>query len=452
MAEAYQQLSENPNVKVVKREYERGLFGATEVVTLEFFGNLSKLQSAEQPVEESPTPDGVAAPALPAAPPPPKPLQLTFRSEIKHGPFLGFSGFGAASEETELVLDSDMAKEVAKVLGDKKPVQIHTDYGFGGGGVTKITVPAFTSTQPSKDGQGSTTVVWEGLTMTLDFAKSMKSYKAQLDMPKIDVKTSQGLHVVFAGLHMDADQKRLFDDVPMLYIGNAKLTAGEFSVSSEKEAKSSMVAKRIVYEVNAPVQGDFIDIAAKVGAEELKYGEQSFGPAHYDFSLNRLHARSTADLYRMWVKLYSDPAALAKAEGKGDVFAEFNKSLNELLRHEPEIRIDRLSATTKDGEARLTIRARLKGATVEDLAMPMGLLARLEAGGDVAVPEALLAQFAGSEGEGASAGVAQQLAELEAQGFVVREGGVVKSKAEFAGGQLTVNGKPFMPGMGAPQQ
>jgi uncharacterized protein YdgA (DUF945 family) len=449
--DSYSLLAEHPYAKVVKRDYQRGVFGATEVVTIELFGDMMKSLVKAQ--------EGAGAPGSPTeAVGEMKPMQLTFRSEIRHGPVPGFA-LGAAAVDTELVLDGELKKNLSKLLGDKKPLLTHTVLGFTGGGVSTVTSPAFST---SFQGKGEDlNLAWDGLSITVDFARNLKSYTIRADAPKLEVRDNKGAQVVVSGLHLQGKQKLIFDDEPMLYSGDMRFAIGELSAVSGRQEGDPVLFKQIAYEIDVPVKGDFIDIAAKLGAEVVQVGKQAYGPAHYEVSFNHLHARTMAKLYRAWLKLYSDPAFFSASAEDGSpakLLAPLGEPALELLRNNPEIRLDRVSFNSKHGEARVAAVAKLKDAKPEDFSNPLMLLAKLEAGADISLPEGLIGEMAGA-GPGAAENAArgamlqQQIAGFAEQGYIRREGGAIKSKIDFANGQLTVNGKPFNPmTMGAPQK
>jgi len=454
--DSYKLLAEHPYAKIVKRDYQRGVFSSTEVATIELFGDLAKSLAKRQEAAAAQTPQAEALPAEVM-----KPIQVAIRSEIKHGPLPGLAGFAAAVVDSELVLEGELMTGLAEFMGNKKPLQAHTVYGFTGSGVSTVTSPAFSGTFPGKAEGVTNSVAWDGVNMTIDFERGLASYTLRADAPKLEIKDNQGVQFLMTGLQVQGKQKRLFDDEPMLYAGTMKLTVANVSVASGNPESQPLLMTQIAYDVDMPVNGEFMDIAAKVGAEVVQVGKQSFGPAHYDFSVHHLHARTLAKLYRAWLKLYSDPAFFAvSAQGgsPGKLFAPLAEPALELLKHNPEIRVDRISFNSPHGETLLAARAKLKDATPADFASPLTLLGRLDAGAEITLPEGLIGEFAAArqkapeDAAARGAMLQQQLAGFAEQGYILREGGAIKSKIAFANGRLAVNGKPFppMPG-GAPQ-
>lgn len=442
-AEQYRLLAEQPYTKVVARDYQRSLFGATETVTIELLGDLLR------DVAKAPR-NAAADPAAPAETP--QALRLTLRSTIQHGPLPGLTTLAAAVADSELTVEGEPGEKLAAVLGGQKPLLAHTEYRFTGGGVSRMSSPAFAMDFPA-DAEGTTSsVAWDGIHMSVDFAKGMQRYTMQAEAPRLEIKDSAGLRVLLSGLRLDGEQQRMFDDEPLLYAGTQKITVAQFGMTTGKEDGEALLVKQVVYDVAMPANGDFLDIVARTGAETVQFGAHDYGPAHYDFSFKHLHARTLAKLHRAFMKQSADPAALAAGEANpAKMLAPLAEPALELLKYSPEISVDRISFRSPHGEALIAARARLGELKPEEISNPLVLLGKLDASADIALPEALLAGL-GGKGEAGAEAVAmreamfqQQLAGFAEQGYIQRDGGVLRTKIAFANGQLTINGKPFNP-------
>lgn len=474
IAQNYRLLDDNPSLKIVERDYQRGLFSATETVTVELLGNVTQAMARQRQEVMAANP-GVKLPPVQA-------LRVTLRSRIKHGPFPALNKFAAAVADSELVLQGELQKQVEAILGDSKPLQVRSEYRFDGGGVSTLSSPAFSTHWQAAEGAGQNMLAWGGLTMTVDFDAGMRRYSVSAEAPKLEFKQSRGGQLTLSEMRLDGTQQRVFDDDPLLYSGMQKLTVARFSAGSGDEGSSAPVeARRLAYEAEIPVSGEFIDLIGRLGSESLRVGDKDYGPVHYDFSVRHLHARSAAALYREMLRLSSDAELQVAAQAEpARMWAPLAKPALDLLQHGPEIRVDRLSFRSPHGDAALAARVKLKNVDARDISNPLVLLGKLDASAEIAVPEALLGEVAAAgagvavgataapQGEGvvvAEAGPAdaagaaaaraeamrQQVAALAAQGLVVREGSVLRSQLAFTNGQLTVNGQPFNPqAMGSP--
>lgn len=418
----YDQLSAVPYLKVKSREYQRGLMSATETVTLEFT-DPSMLAAAQSDADESAS------------------LEFTLKSEIQHGPMPGFSSVAAGTAHTRLLLDEETRRKVATLIGDKDLLEVRTTYRFDGGGKAQLASPGFAFDMPEG---GGGKVTWSGLTADIDFSNDMASYTLSATLPKFEMKDEEG-HVLFADMRVSADQKRPFADEQTFYAGTMNMAISEVKVimpASDDTGPNALSMQKVAYDVAMPISGDFMDIIVKIGADSLKVGEDEYGPAHYDLSLRRIHARTAATLYGELMRLYGDPAMQAESEvDPGALFAPLAQQAGELLRHNPEIALDRLSFTTPHGQAQFTAKARFDNLAPEEAGDMFALMQKLDASGTLSVPEAFALEMVGEDAEMFTA----QVDAFVEQGYLKREGGLLNSSFAFTKGELTVNGLPFDP-------
>lgn len=445
----YQQLESLPYAKVVERRYERGVFGATESVTLELFGDMMRAMH-----NAADTPDGA----------PTQPLRLRFTSQIQHGPFAG-GALAAAVVDSQLVFDTDTQAELAKLFGANAPLTGHTVFKLDGSGTATVSSPAVSTQIPDQNTGAPLDIAWQGIDAVVDFAPGMTRYSLRGEAPRLELKGADGAHMVMAGMRFTGEQQRLFDDEPLLFAGNQRFSIDEMQmqVPGDTGEGDRVALKQISYTVDMPAEGDFVDMVAKMGAETVDIGGTNYGPAHYDLSLKHLHARTVAKLYRVMLDAYSNPALMGPDADPQLMLAPLAAPAMELLGHNPSFALDRLSFTTPHGDAHLDLRASVPGITPEAIANPGLIMAVLDAGANIALPEALLlgmakdrahAQMAAMSDTGTVSDddlqmvVAQfegKLQQLSGQGYITRDGGVVKSTVAFKAGQLTVNGQPFNP-------
>lgn len=459
IAQNYRLLDDNPSVKIVSRDYQRGLFSATETLTVELLGNVTQAMARQRQEAIAANP-GVQLPPV-------RPILLTVRSRIQHGPFPGLRSFAAASVDSELVLAGELQKQVEGVLGDQKPLQVRSEYRFDGSGTSTLASPAFSTHWQASEGAGHNTLAWGGLSMHVDFAPGMRRYSIRAEAPKLELKGSRGGQLTLAEMRLEGSQQRVFDDDPLLYSGAQRLTVARLAVAAGESGGEPVEARRVSYEAEIPVNGEFIDLIGRLGSESLRIDGKDYGPAHYDFSLRHLHARTAAAFYRELLRLSSDAEVQLAAQAEpARLFAPLAKPALELLKHGPELSVDRISFRSPHGDAALAARVRLKDLQAQDVSNPLLLLAKLDASADIALPEGLLGEVAGPvaapEGEAATGVLVdpaaqrgellrQRVAALTAQGFVVREGSLLRSKLAFSNGRLTVNGQTLDPlAIGAP--
>jgi uncharacterized protein YdgA (DUF945 family) len=431
--EQYRSLGEQPYVKLVSRDFQRGLFSSTETATIELVG-LADLNPAKAEA---------GALAETSSTPPATPIQITIRTSIQHGPLPGFSTLASAVADSELVLTAEQQQQLSALIGDKKPVQIHTVFSLFGGGTSTLSSPAFAFDLPKKADGKSAHASWNGLQMTVDFSSHMKRYTMKAEAPGFEIKDDSGGLAQVTGLHITAEQERLFDDVPGFYSGSTKMTLDQLSFVDGKEnvpesiAKQPLLLKQLSYDAAIPVSGEFIDLIGKIGVETAQFEAQNYGPAHYDFSLRHLHARSTAELYKALMKWYADPTRLAAKEPGSPLkgMEALREPALALLKYSPEFHIDRISFKSPHGEANVSASAKLGALQPEELANPFMMIGKLDVNADLSLPEELIKDTLRPE----------QISAFVEQGYIVREGTLLHSKVTFTNGQVAVNGKPFNP-------
>lgn len=454
----YRRLQAQPYVKLVRRDYQRGVFSSTETATFEIAEPSAKAGAVALDDGED-----ASAGALAADDAGHQPLRFTVRSVIHHGPLPGLTSVAAATADSAVSLEGDTGERLAQALGDAAPLAAHTVLHFGGGGSAAVTGPAFAVRLPADGEEGDTLVSSAGLDVTLDFSRGLTGYSFRGSLPRLEVQHGQGERLVMTALQFDGNQRRVLDDEPLLMAGTQRFTLGELTIGDAQRPDARLAVRGLTYHVDVPVTGDFIDVDARFGAQSVQIGDERYGPAHYDVSLHHLHARTAARLYRAATQFYADTLHPTAAP---PTLAPLTEPALALLNHGAELSLDRLSFATPQGEAHLSARARLVDAGPTDLGNPALLLARLEVAGELGVPEALLsalphaaAQMRADAADEAPAAIEtadarreqlrQQVAALERQGFVEREGGLIRSRVEFRNGRLAVNGKPVRAMTGA---
>lgn len=448
----YADLAATPNVRILDRRYDRGIFDATEVTTVEMFGDLARAsRRAAAKGEGAQSAEEV------------EPLRLVVRTSIRHGPWVG-GRLAAAEESIEVSLGDGASGELARVFGDKAPLAGHGVLNFDGSGVAQFRSPAVAAELPAREGAPPVLLSWQGLDATVEFSPGMTSFKTTLAAPLLEVSSAKGDRLVVRDIALHADQARVFPEEPMLLGGKQQVSIAAISISGPELGESDVELGGVLYEVDMPVHGDYLDVISKIGTQVLRVGPSNFGPAHFDMSFQRMHARTALQLYKKLVALMSDPGFEQAQAAHGGAFDELRTPALAMLTHGPEVRIDRLSFNSPGGEASAELRAALPGITAQDLENPFMLVARLDVGARVALPEAMLfemsrqaartrlnaampgVEFGPRHQAEADRAVLEKLALAERQGFVERANQMLSTRVEFTHGKLTVNGRPVNPG------
>ena len=482
-----ERIADIPYLKLVRHDYDRTLFGASEVITLELAPALFHLPKNPKPVdddievdpvldmtedtESSPDSsddlpiesslDSANAPELIAAQPAAAaqeametsrpPVQISINSIIKHGPFPGFAGLGAGRAETTITFDEAIQKELDAAFDGKAALTASTLYEISGGGQSQISSPPFKTEQKLETTGKSNVFSSAGLEMSVRFTKDFAQYEVQGDAPRFEISDSTGAGIVVSGLRLEDKETRLFADEPLFYVGTQKLTLAELSVNAGEENIQKFSIKGFNYEIDSPLTDEHIDLNAKMGASEVLIGEQNYGPVHYDFSFKHLHAKKLAALYRKSLGLYAQPDQMQDPAQIARMFEPLKEELFALLADNLVFNIERMSFHTADGDANLSASLKLNGAAPIDFASPLSLLPKVDFTADLAFPATLPALMqSGPTADEAEIAARKQAAEQSLaifvqQGYATNEAGLVKSKIVFNGKELLVNGQPFNP-------
>ena len=414
IGEPYKKFESDPNVKLVKRDYQRGVFVSTETVVLELFGDMFRALGQQPPT-------------------------LTAHSTIHHGPAPRLSMMAAAT------VDSEVSFGVAG-KPNQKFMTAHTVIRHDGSGdMTATGVPAAIDfTDPTG---AARRVTWEAFQGAMQFSDGMKQYAMQGQMPRFEVSGEDGMRFMISGIKLDSTARQVFDNEPSLHAVTQKVTIGEVNAKA-RFGTGAVLMRKISYDVTTPVKGELLDGVMKSTIGEFVVEQKNYGPARLDVSLKNLHGRTIVKIQKVMADMNK------KGQGQADPMAAVQPMLDaavELFAHNPELVIDRLTFTTPQGEVLIKANVRLPGVTAEDASNFMVLGEKVEAALDAAVPEQLLMAQFGPTPVSVEAGNAQmqtrqkQIASLLEQGYVTREGTTMKTKLEYKGGQVTVNGLPFDP-------
>jgi uncharacterized protein YdgA (DUF945 family) len=472
-----QLVQEAPYLSIVERKWTSGWFRSEQEVTFEVFENLldfnnsaeappvaagemgesaeageaaALLVAAETPVTEAPdeVSEGADATAgeAPAeeAPPadeadaPKTPLRFTVRNEILHGPVLWPASVGIARVNSKLVLNDEIRAKLVEIFGTDEPVRISTRVRVFGGGTTRLSGDG--RTIQMKDGSGQ--LVYDDFKVDIGYGKHLDTVDIDGGWPKVDFAGKEGESFRMRGMALSGDSKRVLGE---LYDTDFNFEIDEVAFVDKQKSETSVA--KIHYVVTSSLDDDFMDIGAKLGSgkvtnAQLKALSLELNEVHYDFTLRHFHAATLDKLVTAMKAMYSQPIDNAAA-----LDAVLTKPLKEhgleLLKHDPELVVDRMGIMTPEGDGIIKGVIRLKGVTQEDLATgSMSLIGKIDADITIEVAQKLVEKVPnGATGAGMAVD----------QGFAKREGDKIVSRIEFKQGELKINGKAQgIPGLGGP--
>lgn len=467
-----QLVQEAPYLKIVERKWTPGWFRSEQQVTFEAFGDWTRVfndakalseavnapaegaeaEAENLPVENSETPAQVAgdveAPAE-AAPPteevapsddaaPMTPLRITVRNEILHGPMLWPASLGIARVNSKLVLSEEIRAKLVEIFGTDEPVRISTRVAFFGGATTSFTGEG--RNIQFKDEPG--TLAYDAFRFDVSYSKNFDSLGVDGDWPKFEVNGKDGEHFRMKGMSLAGKSKRVLGE---LYDSDFRFVIDEMNFRDKEQ--SEFAISNTHYEVSSSLEDDFMDVGAKLGSGAVKSAQLQelqldLKEVHYDFTLRRLHAATLDKMVTAVKASYTEPVVDASVLN-AVLTAPLKEYGMELLKHDPELSIDRIGIVTADGDATLKGLIRLKGATAQDFeTAALALIPKIEADITIEVAQKLIEKIPNGN---TGAGVAVD------QGYARREGEKLVSHIEFKAGELKINGKAQgIPGLGGP--
>jgi uncharacterized protein YdgA (DUF945 family) len=390
-----------PYLGIVERRYAHGWFRSEQDVTFELLGGVTRPFGAPQ--------------------------RFTVRNEILHGPVLGLSGLGLARVNSTLLLDPKTRQALAAHLGSEDPLQVSTRVAFFGGGTTSFTSDARELHLP--DGR---TIAWDDLDIDVSYSGNFDSIGVQGDWPRFEAHNPRlKSDLRLDNLVFDASSERVKGH---LYQTDAELSID--GVTIQGQGLPATTLQDLQFVIDSADDGDFMSIATRLGSGAISGAwlpakGVEFTAMHYDFTLRRLHTDTLASISNAIAESYQRPAVASLLP---DEFLA-------LLKHDPELLIERMGFETRDGAAYLKGVIRLKGVGEKDLKMgALSLIARLDADLRFAAPQKVIESLDG--GREAMLGAVDG-------GYAQLEGGDVVSHVEFHAGELKINEKvQGIPGLG----
>ncbi len=410
-------LSSARYVQLTHHEYARGIFSATEQSTY----------SLRMPLPGAGVIAGSGGGSL---------LQLTIRNRIFHGPLPNFRSIGLASVDTEFVPPPLVASALASAFGGRPALTFRTKMGWFGGSSAQFSSPAFHVQLPTGG-----TLSSQGLQGSAENTRGLASWSMHVTSGGFGFAGPSG-RSDFGAIGFDAKMRRAFD---VIYVGDSalKLARADFEGGNGNSFRLTGLSIR----GTSTADSQYVDIAADLSAEEAKTQKLSFSRLLYSMRLSHLDGNSLAALTQA---LRSAPGAGATPSPAAARDA-FNRYGVDILVHDPVIEIPRIAFAMPEGAFQLSAKLAAHGIKREDLSGPGGFMAlvpHLDATLDAQVDAALLDKLIASTAQPDQRSA--QLAQLERQGLLKRNGATFGIQLGYRAGKLTINGQPYPPAAAPP--
>jgi uncharacterized protein YdgA (DUF945 family) len=420
-------------VTIVKRDYRRSVYGATEEVTFRLGEKLLKA------IRSSGNADWTDH------------VQLVVRNTIHHGPFPQLRGFAPATVDTEWILPPEVHDKLLAAFKGKANLTIHTRMNWLGGSVTRVHSPAFN--QPLEK---VASIDWRGLDATLVAGREIGSGSVDLTSPGLTLKTEKGDTVGYQDLKLDSTLQAAYE---VLNVGDLKLVLGQLQIEAANKP-FKLTAHDLAFESHSHLDGEFVN--AEGGLTVAAVQVNTFDTSHINYAarFTHIHGPAAAAFTKALRAEQSDtpdtatPQEAAAANMKR-LAAAFQGPGIDLLVKEPVVDITHLGFAMPEGALDISLKASMPGVTKEELqgaldAVKTAFVKHLQLSADIHIDTAMLDKLLESTGKGENA--AAQLQGLQRQGYIKLDGKTLTTHLTYLGGQLKVNDQPFPPRPpGAPQ-
>jgi uncharacterized protein YdgA (DUF945 family) len=411
-----QALGQVPYLRLVKREYRRGVYRSTEIATYGFHAPLPQAAKA--------TAAGIFGSAT-----------VTIVSNIQHGPFPGLRAVALATVDSTLLMPPVLQKELSAAGGSKPILQLHTTVGLFGGAAADLSSPALNV----RLADGST-LTWGGLTATARTTRNQARWFGQLSAPRLALHGPRGA-IELAGVEYSGSHAKAFDG---LYLGAGTLTIEKLDGNSPRPGGDYSL-ERISITDTSKAAGDLLDIRVDIGADAAKVSTVTLKNVSYSVSFEHVHGPSLASMAQA-IRAAERQPGTNPTQLQAAMQVAFRQYGGDLLLHDPVIDIRQLGFTMPEGSFALSAKLSAPGLSRADLQWPAVILAlrtHARVTADLRVDDGLMQKLTAMSGSNPQ--VATRLTSLEQQGYLTAASGAVTTHLEYAGGTLTLNGHPFPP-------
>lgn len=408
-------MSQVPYLTLVKREYHRGVYRSTEIVTWGFHN------PALQAVKAA-TGGGLSSAAT-----------ITITSNIQHGPFPGGHAVALAVIDSTIVVPAALQSELAGALGSKPVLHAHATVGLFGSTVN-LTSPAFDLKLP--DGSS---FAWGGLAGTVTATRKEDRWSGQLSLPRLAFQDASGSFEL-AGVEYSGAHQKAFDGI---YLGTGTFTVERLDGTTARSGDYSL--QRLSIASTSKADGDFFDIRVDAATDAAKVAALQLKNVMYSESFEHVHGPSFASM------MQAIRAAQRQAGSNGAAFqAGLQNALRqygvELLLHDPVLDIHQVSFAMPEGSFQLSAKISAPGLSRADLQWPaaiMALKSHANVTADLRIDNGLLQKLLAMGGSSPS--IAARLSALEQQGYLTAASSAVTTRVQFSRGALSLNGHVFPP-------
>jgi uncharacterized protein YdgA (DUF945 family) len=417
-----------PLVRVKAFNYDKSLLGATRTITLQFGCD-------------------------------DKPLQITWRDQIKHGPFPGFTGIGAATVDSELLLSDETKAQLKANYGLEVPaLRVKSMVALNGDVTSDSALAAFSG--KLADG---TQLTWQGI--TLHSVETGTTVNYEVALPGFEMRDlEKGASLRLSGAKVKGTSSLGKFWWASLGSSTSEVSSIEMTVKQgDKEFK--MLASNLQTTSTSKLEGDLMSASSDMKGQ-FEFNKTKLEKVQIASSVKRLHAPT---LDAMMTALFSQTSAgllcsnVGNSQAKQALQEQVAKQLVDMLQEfslkllafDPEYSVDKMAANFMGNEGEFSYSVGVQGVTADDAKRlkedPKAVIKKIALAANLKLPVPWIGNIMASAGGDKApddAALAQMIEPMIQQGLVVREGNLLLLKATMKDGVATLNGKEVpLPGM-----
>lgn len=329
-------LNNSALLSVKSHTYQRGWFSSTATTVIHSSKHLQEALKQKQPV-----------------------FEFTYKQHIKHGPFPLLTEFNffpyKAVVSADVILSADIQKEISRILGDKKPINIVQRIAFNDDAQVDIDMPGY---EQKKENIKS---VWSGFKGSMQFSGDLSSrLSVQGNVANAFSEVQPIGNIKTQGIYFSMDSQRGKTGV---MLGNSLFSLDNLVFNFfDPDKPLSFVINKLSLDANVSEKAAYLDTSFKINLDKYTWNQTPYGPIRFVTKIDHLHGPTWMQLEKEFDK---------SRKGEEPDYAVVIDNLQSLLEHQPTLSIPEWAVKTQHGDFNLHASLAIPGYKRDD---PMAVL------------------------------------------------------------------------------
>jgi uncharacterized protein YdgA (DUF945 family) len=401
----FKQLTDSPFVKVIRRDYHRGLFSSD--VTTELAINSNTISSLLKIL-----PNGESQAAITQT------YSLKYSTHIEHGLFSGvLNGYFAptiAYAKTNLIYPDNLKNMLGKFFNKQQPLIIENIIYLDKSGKFNLTSPEFTY----DEALSGVKVIWDGLSLSIRYNRDFDQFHNQLFIPRFELSAPTKGVIELHNLTYNSDTK---DSINKIKVGQTNLALGSMKVEWKDKIAlhfklgdvlhmltgissteflngidaidpSGFAFTNVSYASTSSDENNFFSASAEAKFQSLLSNGKTYGPMDLNLSINHILSVEFSQLIDKLEEISTTPAAAdAEDKRKQELINTLKQYLGPILVAQPVIKLAKFELTTPNGLIKVSGSATTNDFKLTDLNDQQAFMKKLLLDFNFSVPKPVLA-------------------------------------------------------------